>query len=71
MAVPSSGENSVNDYIKVDINNKSMNEQNIECIIAEYPITQDYDASVELFRTLKAQDDYPGFIFKFIYAILG
>jgi hypothetical protein len=70
LALPSSGENSMNDYIKVDINKKSMNEQNIECIISEYPITQDYDASVELFRTLKAQDDYPAFIYKFIYAIL-
>jgi len=70
LAVPSSEENSVNDYIKVDINKKSMNEQNIECIIAEYPITQDYDASVELFRSLNAEDDYPAFISKFIYAVL-
>jgi len=70
LAVPSSEENSVNDYIKVDITKKSMNEQNIECIIAEYPITQDYDASVELFRTLKVDDDYPSFISKFIYAVL-
>jgi hypothetical protein len=70
LAVPSSEENSVNDYIKVDINKKSMNEQNIECIIAEYPITQDYDASVELFRSLNAEDDYPAFISKFIYSVL-
>jgi hypothetical protein len=70
LAVPSSEENSVNDYIRVDINKKSMNEQNIECIIAEYPITQDYDASVELFRSLTAPDDYPAFISKFIYAVL-
>ena len=70
LALPSSGENSVNDSIKVDISKKSMNEQNIECIIAEYPITQDYDASIELFRSLKAPDDYPVFISKFIYSVL-
>ena len=70
LAIPSSSENSINDYIKVDINKKSMNEQNIDCIIAEYPITQDYDASVELFRSLTAPDDYPAFISKFIYSVL-
>ena len=46
-----------------------MNEQNIECIISEYPITQDYDASIELFKEIN-RIDYSLFITKIIFSIL-
>jgi len=68
LALPSSNENSETNSIPIR-SSMSMNEQNIECIISEYPITQDYDASIELFKEIN-RIDYSLFITKIIFSIL-
>jgi len=68
LALPSSNENSETNSIPIR-SSMSMNEQNIECIISEYPITQDYDASIELFKEINRMD-YSLFITKIIFSIL-
>ena len=72
LALPSSNENSETTSIPIRSSmssSMSINEQNIDCIISEYPITQDYDASIELFKEINIID-YSLFITKLIFSIL-